>query len=175
MPDSLSRVPRSLCYADAVTLLGGHNSRAVAALDRLTGGLLLAASAAGGGFVLSLFDAKAELARLGGELVGGLGERLRRLGRFDRSQRLLAAHAVVVVTAYFDALAEAGPPAVACPPPSRSRCWPAGRRATCGCVRWPTACCARTSRCRRRSDRTRTPSRRSATSTGACRRRCSAS
>ena len=102
-------MPRSLCYADAVTLLGGHG-RVVAALDRLTGGLLLAASAAGGGFVLSLFDAKGELARLGSELVGGLGDRLRGLGRFDRSQRLLAAHAVVVVTAYFDALAEVGPP-----------------------------------------------------------------
>jgi len=46
-----------LCYADAVTLLGGHG-RVVAALDRLTGGLLLAASAAGSGFALSLFDAK---------------------------------------------------------------------------------------------------------------------
>src|SRR5262245_42491227 len=51
-----------LSYADAVRLLGGRQSRTVAALDRLAGGLLLVASAAGSGFALSLFEAKGEVA-----------------------------------------------------------------------------------------------------------------
>src|SRR5947207_822664 len=95
---------RELSYADAVKLLGGVDSKVVAALDKLTGGLLLAVSAGGSALALSLFDAKGELARLSGQLVGSLGERLRGLGRFDRSQRLAAAHKVIVITAYFEAL-----------------------------------------------------------------------
>ena len=94
-----------LSYADAVHLMGGRESRVVGALDRLTGGLLLAASAAGAGFVLALFEAKGELARLSDELVRGLGERLRGLDRFGRTERLAAAHSVVVVAAYFELLA----------------------------------------------------------------------
>ncbi len=96
-----------LSYADAVQLMGGRDSRIVAALDRLTGGLLLAASAAGAGFALSLLEGKGELARLSNELVRGLGQRLRGLDRFSRSERLAAAHSVLAVTAYFDALAGA--------------------------------------------------------------------
>lgn len=94
-----------LSYADAVRLMGGRDSKTVAALDSLTGGLLLAASAAGGGFALSLLGAKGELARLSNELVRGLGERLRGLDRFTRSQRLAAAHSVLALSAYFDVLA----------------------------------------------------------------------
>jgi hypothetical protein len=99
-------VGRGFCYADAVKLLGGQESRTVAALDRLAGGALLATSATGAGAALSLLGARSELARLGHELVGNLGERLRGLRRFDRSERLAAAHAVIVVTAYFEALDE---------------------------------------------------------------------
>lgn len=94
-----------LSYRDAVRLLGGQ-SRTAEALDRLSGGLLLAASATGSGFALSLFDAKGEFARLSAGLVTGLSERIRGLGRFQRSERLAAAHAVVVLTAYFEILAE---------------------------------------------------------------------
>ena len=98
---------RELSYADAVKLLGGAGSRVVAVLDQLTGGLLLAVAAGGGIFALNLFEARGELARLSGELVSGLGERMRGLGRFDRSQRLAAAHKVIVITAYFEALSAA--------------------------------------------------------------------
>jgi hypothetical protein len=99
-------VSRTLSYADAARLLGGGESKAVAAVDRLLGGLLLVVSAGGGGFALSLFEPRRELASLSGVLVAGLGERLRGLGRFDRSERLAAAHAIIVMTAYFEALAE---------------------------------------------------------------------
>lgn len=93
-------------YADAARLLGGSNSKIVTALDRLTGGLLLAATAAGSGFALSLFAARDEMVRLSSELLVDLQERMRGLDRFGRSERLAAAHAVVVVVAYFDALAD---------------------------------------------------------------------
>jgi len=91
-------------YADAALLLGGSNSKVVTALDRLTGGLLLAATAAGSGFALSLFEARDEVVKLSSDLLVGLQERMRGLDRFSRSERLAAAHAVVVVIAYFDAL-----------------------------------------------------------------------
>ncbi|GGS00190.1 hypothetical protein GCM10010252_43610 [Streptomyces aureoverticillatus] len=96
-----------LTYEDAVRLLGGQREGTVAALDRLAGGLLLASSATGAGFVSTLFDARGELGRCGGGLVHGLGERMRGLTRFERSERLGAAHAVVVLSAYFEVLAEA--------------------------------------------------------------------
>ncbi len=101
---------RGVSYTDAVKLLGGRENRTVAALDRLVGGLLLVASAAGAGFALSLFDPKSELARLSGDLVSGLAEWLRGVSRLGRSERLAAAHAVIVLTAYFEALREAGLP-----------------------------------------------------------------
>ena len=66
-------------------LMGGRSNRTVAALDRLTGGLLLAASAAGVGFAVSLFEAKHELARLSDELVRELGQRIRGLDRYSRT------------------------------------------------------------------------------------------
>jgi hypothetical protein len=103
-------VKMGLSYADAVVLAGGRNSRTVAALDHLTGGVLLAAAATGAGFALSLFDAKSELARLSDEVVRKVGQRLRKVDRFTRSQRLAAAHSVLVLSAYFDALAGGGLP-----------------------------------------------------------------
>jgi hypothetical protein len=93
-----------LSYADAVKMLGGGDKRIVSALDRLTGGLLLAATGGGATFVLSLFDVQGELARINQELVSRLGDQLRGLGRFDRTQRLAAAHRVIVLTGFFEAV-----------------------------------------------------------------------
>ncbi|MDH2428021.1 ATP-binding protein [Sphaerisporangium sp. TRM90804] len=94
-----------LSYADAARLLGGGGP-VLEALDRVTGGLLLAATGGGSELALSLFDAKGELARLSHQLVSGLGERMRGLSRFDRTDRLAAAHRVLVLTAFFDAVHE---------------------------------------------------------------------
>ena len=99
-----------LCYSDAVKLLGGADKRIVSALDRLTGGLLQAATGGGANFVLSLFDMQGELARLNRELVHSLGDQLRGLSRFDRTQRLTAAHKVIVLTGFFEAVNGAGLP-----------------------------------------------------------------
>ncbi|MGI5151967.1 NACHT domain-containing protein [Plantactinospora sp. CA-294935] len=96
-------------YADAVRLLGGGNSPVVTALDNLAGGVLLGGSLLVPG-MLALFDAKAEFARLSRELVGKANEQWHRLGRYDRTERLAAAHSVLVVTAFFEALAESDLP-----------------------------------------------------------------
>src|SRR5712691_2002912 len=90
--------------------MGGRNNRIVAALDRLTGGALLAASVVSGGWGLNLFEAKGELAQLSGELVRELGQRIHGLDRFTRGERLAAAHSIVVLTAYFEVLAGADLP-----------------------------------------------------------------
>ncbi|WP_189082054.1 NACHT domain-containing protein [Mangrovihabitans endophyticus] len=93
---------KRLTYVDAVRLLGGAGS-GVAVADLALGGALLAGTAAGVPGVLGLFGAKSELIRVGRVLVGGLGDRVRGSGRLDRTARLHAAHAVIVVTAYFEA------------------------------------------------------------------------
>ena len=95
---------RGLSYSDAAKLLGGTDSRIVAAIDKLAGGILLAASASGVGLVLVLFDAKAEFARLSADLVSSLSDKFRGLDRFSKSQRLAAALAVLVLAAYFEEL-----------------------------------------------------------------------
>ncbi len=99
----------SLSYSDAVKLLGGDGGT-LQALNDLAGGALLAATAGGATFVLSLFDVKGELARLSGGLVTGLRDRLSGLGRFDRTERLEAAYTVIVLSSYFEAVAGAGLP-----------------------------------------------------------------
>ena len=93
---------KGLTYADAVRLLGGAGPVASAA-DLALGGALLAGTVAGVPGVLGLFDAKSELVRVGQSLIAGLDDRVRGAGRLDRTARLHAAHAVIVVTAYFEA------------------------------------------------------------------------
>ena len=79
------------------------------ALDALTGGAMLA-TATSVPAVLGWFDAKAEFIRLSHDLVRQLSERRSGLSRYDRTERLAAAHQVLVVTAFFEALAEADLP-----------------------------------------------------------------
>jgi hypothetical protein len=56
---------------------------------------------------LSVFDAQPRIVLLGRDLVHKLRDRLPGASRADRTQRLAAAHAVIVITAYFEALAAA--------------------------------------------------------------------
>ncbi|MCK2243212.1 MULTISPECIES: NACHT domain-containing NTPase [unclassified Crossiella] len=101
---------RILNYRDAVRLLGDGQSPAVAWLDRVASTAMLAA-APGSAEVLGWFDAKSDLIRHGHDLVNGLSERLRGLHRFDRTQRLEAAHAIIVTTAFLTACADLPLPA----------------------------------------------------------------
>lgn len=97
---------RALSYRDAVVLLGG-DPPLVAALDRALGGVLSVATGGLSDTVLNVFEAQGRIVRLGRDLTIGLRDRLRGAGRVDRTRRLEAAHAVIVVTAYFQALAGA--------------------------------------------------------------------
>lgn len=90
---------KPLRYADAVKLLGGTDP----AVGNLLGGVLSLATAGGSEAALSWFDAKNEMVRLGHLVTGGLRDSVRGYGRFDRNQRLQAAHAVLVVTSFFEA------------------------------------------------------------------------
>ena len=56
--------------------------------------------------VLGVFNAQGRILRLGRGLAAGLRDRLTGAGRVARSQRLEAAHAVIVVAAYFEVLGE---------------------------------------------------------------------
>ncbi|GIE90632.1 hypothetical protein SAMN06264365_12146 [Actinoplanes regularis] len=96
-------MPRPLGYSDAVRLLGGQDSKVVAALEKITGGLLLLGTPAVP-TLLGWFDAKAEFVRLSHELVRGFSERRSGLSRHTRTERLEAAHAVLVIAAFFDSL-----------------------------------------------------------------------
>jgi hypothetical protein len=89
---------RSLSYADAVRLLGRSESPVVKFLDRLavTGGLLIPG--------INLISVCKEIVQFGEEVLTGLAERLQGLDRMSRTERLRAAHAVIVLTAYFDTL-----------------------------------------------------------------------
>ncbi|BCY07570.1 NACHT domain-containing NTPase [Actinoplanes sp. L3-i22] len=102
-----------LGYADAVRLLGGQDSKVVSALEKVTGGLMLAGTASGTPIaapLLGWFDAKGEFVRLSHELVRGLAEKRSGLSRFSRTERLEAAHAVIALAAFFTALAAVLPP-----------------------------------------------------------------
>ncbi len=105
-------VSSGISYADAARLLGGEaggQSRIVTVLDALTGGALLGTVVAVPA-VLGLFDAAVEFVRLSHELVRALSERRAGLSRYARTERLAAAHRVIVVTAFFETLAEADLP-----------------------------------------------------------------
>ncbi|GLY24252.1 hypothetical protein [Micromonospora sp. NBRC 101691] len=96
-------MPHRLSYADAVRILGGSGPLAKA-VDNLLGGALTVATAGGSDLAISLFDAKTEVVRLGGVVTAKISDSVRGLGRHDRSERLQAAHAVLVVTAFFEEL-----------------------------------------------------------------------
>ncbi|MFJ6695145.1 NACHT domain-containing protein [Streptomyces sp. NPDC091272] len=96
---------RLLSYRDAVAILGG-DSEALTAADQALGGALSAATGGASDAVLGIFGAQGRLLRLGRDLTGGLRDRLSGAGRTERTQKIAAAHAVLVVTAYFEVLAE---------------------------------------------------------------------
>ncbi|MBU2662551.1 hypothetical protein KOI35_03445 [Actinoplanes bogorensis] len=98
-------MPQGLSYADAVRILGGSGPLAKA-VDNLLGGALSVATAGGSDVALSFFDAKNEMVRLGSLVTTKINDSVRGLGRHDRSERLQAAHVVLVVTAFFEALDE---------------------------------------------------------------------
>jgi hypothetical protein len=90
-----------LSYRDAVVLLGG-GSALTEVLDKASS---LALFGLGG---IDLFDARAEAVRLGDGLIRRLRDQVKGLSRYDTTQRLAAAHAVIVISAYLEVLGEVG-------------------------------------------------------------------
>ncbi|MEJ2858287.1 MULTISPECIES: NACHT domain-containing protein [unclassified Saccharothrix] len=97
---------RKLSYSDAVKLLGAKEHPIVAALDRIVGGALLGGVALGVNELLGWFDAKVDFIRLSHELLVKAAEKRSGLSRYSRTERLHAAHAVMVVVAFFEAAKE---------------------------------------------------------------------
>ena len=95
---------RGLSYKDAANILGKENSEVFTLLDNLLGGMLLVTATGGMPLALGLFEAKDEFIRLSKALWSRLAEKTRGLGRFDRTERIAAAHAVIVVSSYFEAV-----------------------------------------------------------------------
>jgi predicted kinase len=96
---------RQLSYEDAVKILSGADSRMVAVAGRLAGVAAGVATTASGGTV-DFFALRDEAVRWGHAAASELAQRASGLRRLDRTDRLLAAHAVLVVTAFFDAVGE---------------------------------------------------------------------
>ncbi|MEU4767847.1 hypothetical protein AB0H12_31825 [Actinosynnema sp. NPDC023794] len=88
---------RSLSYSDAVKLLGGDTGLvkfldlASAAAVLLTGGI-------------DLLDARTEVVRVSKQVLSSVRERVAGLHRVDRTRLLEAAHSILVVTSFFEAL-----------------------------------------------------------------------
>ncbi|MFD9903239.1 NACHT domain-containing protein [Streptomyces sp. NPDC059063] len=97
---------KPLTFTDALVLLGAEPPR-LAALDRALGGVLNQATGGISGTVLGMADAQGRLLGLGRDVMRGVGARLgRSQGRAERSDVLRAAHTVIVVVAFFEALQE---------------------------------------------------------------------
>ena len=94
---------RSFSYGDAVKLLGGDTGLAKL-LDHVSAATVVAT----GG--IDLLDARTEVVRVGKQLLSSIRERVTGLHRTDRTRLLEAAHSILVVTSFFEALDEVGLP-----------------------------------------------------------------
>ncbi|MEV8437228.1 AAA family ATPase [Actinosynnema sp. NPDC051121] len=94
---------RSFSYGDAVKLLGGDTGL-VKLLDQVSAAAVLAT----GG--IDLLDARTEVVRLGKQVLTSVRSRVDGLHRVDRTRLLEAAHGILVVTSFFEALNEVGLP-----------------------------------------------------------------
>ncbi|MFI8194681.1 NACHT domain-containing protein [Streptomyces sp. NPDC085946] len=99
-------VRRLLSFSDALTLLGS-DPPAVAALDRALGGALNIVTGGVSDGLVRIADANGSVLTLGRNAVQGVGRRLGHAdGRAERTELLHAAHTVIVVLAWFQALEE---------------------------------------------------------------------
>ncbi len=99
---------RGLTYADAVHLLGAGESPFIAALGRIAGAPAAVAAAATLSSV-DLLAVRTEMIQWGQTTTRVLREKLSGLSRFDRTERLTAAHAVLVVSSFFESMDYSGP------------------------------------------------------------------
>ncbi|MEU3599055.1 hypothetical protein ABZ714_10040 [Streptomyces sp. NPDC006798] len=96
---------RQLNYRDAVAILTGDGA-GLAAADRALGGALSVATGGVSDAVLNLLDVQGRVLRLGRELTSELRGGLNDADRATRTERIAAAHTVLVITAWFEELGE---------------------------------------------------------------------
>ncbi|BCB74312.1 hypothetical protein GCM10022251_72980 [Phytohabitans flavus] len=97
------RTEPALTYSGALSILGQHDHRTFEALNRLTGGLMLAGAAVGAN-LLGYFDPKGEASGLVRQLLDRAADRLLGTAGYERMELISAAHTVVVISSFFDAL-----------------------------------------------------------------------
>lgn len=97
-----------MSYADALRLLGAGDPAALRFLNRL-GGVAAAGTMIATATAVDLFSLRDELISWGNAAVTAVRDKISGVSRFDRTQRLLAAHTVIVITAFFEALQEEAP------------------------------------------------------------------
>ncbi|MFF5372301.1 NACHT domain-containing protein [Streptomyces sp. NPDC013187] len=93
-----------MSYRSAVQLLDGRNSKLLKLIDQATVALLGASAIPTHGATLALFGLRNEAIRLGREKITEIRDRRHRWSDPDRTDRLVAAHAILVITNYFEAL-----------------------------------------------------------------------
>ncbi|GAA3261444.1 hypothetical protein [Nonomuraea helvata] len=95
-------------YADALRILGCKDARLVKVIGFASAAARTGWALAGAGqLATGLADLRNSIALYGEDVVRRLPELKSGVDRFTRTQRLAAAHAVIVVSAYFEALGEA--------------------------------------------------------------------
>jgi hypothetical protein len=91
---------KQLTYADALRTLGGNDSEVLNLAEKLAdGGLGLIG-------VPDLFGARGMLVSKGRQALEGIGAKLRGESRLSRTERIQAAHQILVVVAFFEAVEE---------------------------------------------------------------------
>ncbi|MFI7640069.1 NACHT domain-containing protein [Nonomuraea sp. NPDC049400] len=95
-------------YADALRILGCKDARLVKVIGFASAAARTGWALAGAGqLVTGLADMRNSVVLYGKDVVRRMPELKSGVDRFTRTQRLAAAHAVIVVSAYFEALGEA--------------------------------------------------------------------
>ncbi|MGX7829653.1 NACHT domain-containing protein [Actinokineospora sp. 24-640] len=99
--DAMASAP-PLTYRGALRLLGKTDQRILKSIDGLLGGLILASPATAFAAAWGFVDQKNEAVGLTRSLLDATSARMNQVGGFERHELITAAHAVIVVAAYFD-------------------------------------------------------------------------
>jgi hypothetical protein len=94
---------RKLTYRDALRVLERDESLIVQVLDKLSMVGLLATSSVVPA-ALALLGARDDVVKLGKDAVKKLSTKLRGIERYQRTERLVAAHGIIVVISFFEAI-----------------------------------------------------------------------
>lgn len=97
-------MPKSLRFDQVVRLLGRDDSDALAALDYLTTGVLVATAPVTGGLSLAFVDVKNDAVRLAARMRSTVKARRAAAIGLGRSDVIAAAHVLTVMISFFEAV-----------------------------------------------------------------------